>query len=115
MTTTDQPIYAFDEAQAQVDAWIAQFEEGYFPPLVQIARLCEELGELARAVSHQQKTKKPKPDEPPTDVEEEFGDLLFVMACFANSQNISMAQAFQKTLNKIKTRDTTRWTPKINP
>ena len=38
------------EAQAQVHAYISQFKEGYFPPLVNLARLTEEVGELARAL-----------------------------------------------------------------
>lgn len=43
----------FEEAQARVAAWVSQYEEGYFPPLVQVSRLVEELGELARAISHE--------------------------------------------------------------
>jgi NTP pyrophosphatase (non-canonical NTP hydrolase) len=38
--------------QQEVDAWISQFEEGYFPPLAMLARLTEETGELARALMH---------------------------------------------------------------
>ena len=40
------------EAQARVDAWIGQFEEGYWPPLVNLARLTDEVGELARLMNH---------------------------------------------------------------
>ena len=40
------------DAQAQVDAWISQFEEGYWPPLSNLARLTEEVGELAREMNH---------------------------------------------------------------
>ena len=49
------------EAQARVDAWIGQFEEGYWPPLANLARLTEEVGELARLLNHRfgPKTKKP--------------------------------------------------------
>ena len=36
------------DAQRRVDAWIAQFDEGYFDPLTNMARLSEEVGELAR-------------------------------------------------------------------
>lgn len=102
----------FDQAQQRVDQWISQFKEGYFPPLVQIARLAEELGELARAVSHQTGTKIPKPGEELHDTREEVGDLLFVLTCFANSQNISLAEVLEDTLNKIARRDASRWTPK---
>lgn len=102
----------FDEAQKRVDYWISQFEEGYFPPLVQIARLTEELGELSRAVSHETGVKKPKTGEQAGSVEEELGDMLFVLTCLANSRNISMAEVFEKTLAKIDARDTSRWTLK---
>lgn len=97
------------ESQRMVDAWIKQFEEGYFPPMVQIARLVEELGELARAVSHETGHKIPKAGERCVGVEEELGDLFFVLICFANSQNISLEEAFRKVLSKIDKRDKTRW------
>ena len=38
----------FRDASARVDAFISQFEEGYFPPLLMLARLTEETGEIAR-------------------------------------------------------------------
>lgn len=103
---------SFDDAQKRVDNWISKFEEGYFNPHVQLSRLIEELGELARAVGHQTGVKIPKSSESLHSVEEEFGDLLFVLICFANAQNISMAEAFQKTIAKIEARDTSRWTLK---
>ena len=34
--------------QEEVDAYIQQFKTGYFQPLAQMARLTEEVGELAR-------------------------------------------------------------------
>ena len=48
------------DSQHRVDAWVSQFEEGYFHPLTNLARLSEEVGELAREVNHRfgQKTKK---------------------------------------------------------
>ena len=103
---------SFSEAQVKVDAWISKFEEGYFPPLVQIARLVEELGELSRSVSHATGVKKPKPGETLHNVEEEIGDMLFVLTCLANSLHISLADVFEQTLHKIDARDTSRWTLK---
>ena len=103
---------SFNDAQSRVDNWISQFEEGYFPPLAQLARIIEEVGELSRAVSHQTGIKIPKKSESLHSVEEEFGDLLFVLICFANAQNISLETAFNNTLAKIIDRDTSRWTLK---
>ena len=37
-----------EQMQRRVDAWIAQFEAGYFDPLTNLARLTAEVGELAR-------------------------------------------------------------------
>ena len=51
---------SLSEAQARVHAWISRFEEGYFHPLTNMARLTEEVGELAREINHRfgEKTKK---------------------------------------------------------
>jgi NTP pyrophosphatase (non-canonical NTP hydrolase) len=38
--------------QKEVDDFIQQFKMGYFSPLSQMARLTEEVGELAREVNH---------------------------------------------------------------
>ena len=101
-----------EEAQQRIDRWISRFEEGYFPPLVQLARLTEELGELARALSHELGVKKPKPGEALHGVEEELGDLLFVALCLANSLGIRAGDALEATLAKVDRRDTSRWTLK---
>ena len=37
--------------QQEVDEYIQQFKVGYFSPLAQLARLTEEVGELAREVN----------------------------------------------------------------
>ena len=55
------------EAQAAVDAWISQFEEGYWPPLTNLARLTEEVGELARLMNHRFGHKPKKSDEAEQD------------------------------------------------
>lgn len=40
------------DLQKEVDDYISQFKEGYFSPLAMLARLTEELGELAREINH---------------------------------------------------------------
>ena len=52
------------DAQRKVDEWISQFEEGYWPPLTNLARLIEEVGELARELNHHFGSKIKKPEEP---------------------------------------------------
>ena len=49
------------DAQRRVDEWISQFEDGYWPPLANLARLMEEVGELARLVNHRFGTKPVQP------------------------------------------------------
>jgi NTP pyrophosphatase (non-canonical NTP hydrolase) len=103
---------SFRDAQQAVDGWVDQFEEGYFPPLVNVARLAEEVGELAREVNHQFGPKKKKPDEPPGSMAMELADILFVVICLANSQQIDLDDAFAQMMAKVTSRDAGRWTRK---
>lgn len=100
------------ESQHRVDAWISQFKEGYFHPLTNIARLSEEVGELAREINHRygEKTKKTEEDE--GDVAMEMADILFVIICMANREGIDLQEAFDRMMAKIEHRDTSRWTLK---
>jgi len=100
------------EAQQTVDRWVSQFEEGYFPPLVNVARLAEEVGELAREVNHQFGPKKKKADEAPSSMAMELADILFVVVCIANSQQIDLDDAFAQMMAKVTSRDAGRWTRK---
>lgn len=100
------------EAQARVDAWISSFEEGYWPPLANLARLMEEVGELARDVNHRFGTKPRKPEEPDQDLAEELADVLFVVLCMANEQGIDLEAALERVLEKYRERDAGRWAPK---
>ncbi|HYI13595.1 MAG TPA: nucleotide pyrophosphohydrolase [Thermoanaerobaculia bacterium] len=98
--------------QREVDEWISQFEEGYFAPLPMLARLTEEVGELARAVMHHHGGKKPKPGEDPGDIGEEIADALFVLVCLANSLEIDLDEKFSAMMDKYRSRDAERWTRK---
>ena len=104
----------FQEASERVDAFISQFEEGYFPPLLMLARLTEEVGEIARVVSHAH-GKTPKPVEPEGDLEMELADLLFVTLCMANERGLDLERGFTRMMDKIETRDADRWTKKDAP
>ena len=100
------------EMQREVDRYISQFEEGYFSPLSMMARMSEEVGELAREVNHQFGEKPKKPDEAENSIEMELGDILFIAICFANSLGIDLAEAHDKVMHKFNTRDKDRWTKK---
>lgn len=115
MRKVDEPMSnrTIKEMQKEVDEYISQFKEGYFSPLAMLARMTEELGELAREVNHYHGEKPKKKTEKERTIEEEMGDLLFVLTCFANSLNVDMDEAFEEVMTKFNTRDKDRWT-KIN-
>lgn len=96
-------------AQREVDAYISQFKEGYFPPLVNLARLAEEVGELAREINHRHGKKTKKADEPDGDVALELGDILFVVIVLANQMEVDLETAMERTLQKYRVRDVDRW------
>jgi NTP pyrophosphatase (non-canonical NTP hydrolase) len=103
---------SFKDAQHRVDAWISQFEEGYFDPLTNMARLSEEVGELAREINHCFGQKTKKANEAEGDLGMEMADILFVLICMANREGIDLDAAFDRMMEKVEARDETRWTKK---
>ena len=103
---------SLSDAQRRVDGWIAQFEEGYFHPLTNLARLTEEVGELAREVNHRFGQKTKKKDEAEGDLAMEMADILFVLICMANREGIDLQCAFDRMMDKVEQRDAGRWTRK---
>ncbi len=99
------------QLQSRVDAYIGQYEEGYFPPFEMLARLAEEVGELSREVQHVYgHAKKKQTDQ--NNIEQETGDLFFTLICFANAHGIQLEDALLQVLHKFETRDKDRWTRK---
>ncbi|MCM3596927.1 nucleotide pyrophosphohydrolase [Metabacillus idriensis] len=98
------------DLQKEVDDYIGQFKEGYFSPLAMMARLTEEMGELAREINHTYGEKPKKQTEQEKKIEEEAGDILFVLICLANSLNIDLEEAHNLVMKKFNTRDKDRWT-----
>ncbi|EFV77812.1 MULTISPECIES: nucleotide pyrophosphohydrolase [Cytobacillus] len=105
-----QPAKSMKDIQTEVDTYISQFKEGYFSPLAMLARMTEELGELSREVNHYYGEKPKKSTEEEKAIEEELGDMLFVLICFANSLNIDLEEAHDRVMKKFSTRDKDRWT-----
>ena len=95
--------------QQEVDEYIQQFKVGYFSPLAQMARLTEEVGELAREVNHTYGEKSKKASDPVNSVAEELGDVLFVTMIMANSLNIDLTEVFEKNMEKFNQRDHNRF------
>ena len=106
------------DVQKRVDVWISQFEEGYWPPLSMLARLTEEVGELAREINHSYGHKPKKTTEPAGEIALEVADIIFVLVCLCNSLGIDLGQAFERVMQKYDQRDRDRWTqvaPRQNP
>jgi NTP pyrophosphatase (non-canonical NTP hydrolase) len=103
---------SFHDAQQRVDAWISQYEAGYFHPLTNICRLTEEVGELAREVNHRFGQKTKKPDEAEGDMAMEMADVMFVLICMANREGIDLQEAFDRMMAKVERRDADRWAKK---
>jgi NTP pyrophosphatase (non-canonical NTP hydrolase) len=97
------------EAQARVHGWISEFEEGYWPPLHNLARLMEEVGELAREMNHRFGSKPKRSDETEQELAVELADVLFVLLVIANEQKIDLDDALDRVLEKYRARDSRRW------
>src|SRR2546428_12152106 len=100
------------DAQQAVDRWIGEFEEGYFPPLANVARLTEEVGERAREINHRFGPKPKKTSERDDSIAMDLADILFVVICIANSQGLDLDDAFAQMMAKVPSRDAGRWTRK---
>ncbi len=95
--------------QKEVDAWFKAQDWAYWEPLAITARLFEEGGEFARLVNHVYGPKKKKMDEVAQDMEEEIGDIIYTLICFANAHNISLDTAVRKSIDKVVKRDKDRF------
>ena len=96
------------EAQAAIDAWI-KANGGYWPPLSLLARLTEETGEVAREYNHRFGSKRKKGSEGEADLAGELADVLFILLAMANEQGIDLDAALRQTLEKVRVRDTGRF------
>lgn len=93
------------EIQKTVDAWAQTLKVPYWQPLENMARLSEEVGELARELNIRYGAKKKKPIEERQDVEDEMGDIIFTLACIANSLGLDLQKGFDHSMDKCYGRD----------
>ena len=101
--------------QAQVDGWVQTVGGGYWSPHANLARLAEEVGELARLINHLHGPKPKKASEPAQELGEELADILFVVICLANSQGINLEQSLAAVIAKVWNRDRDRYLPPRPP
>jgi len=103
------PLMEMDDMQEVVDDYIGQFKTGYFTPLGSMARMTEEVGELAREINHYHGEKQKKDSEEEKEISEELADVLFVLITLANSLDVDLSEAFAETMEKFQTRDKFRF------
>jgi NTP pyrophosphatase (non-canonical NTP hydrolase) len=101
-----------EEIQKQVDDVVQKFEKPYWHPLSQLARLSEEVGEVARILNHQYGDKPKKPGEVHEELADELADVLYTIICLANSEGIKLDKSLQKAILKTTTRDKDRFKKK---
>lgn len=102
-------VLEMKDMQKNVDDYIGQFKTGYFSPLAMMARLTEEVGELARGINHYHGEKQKKDSESEKEISEELGDTLFVLITMANALEIDLGKSFQETMDKFEERDSDRF------
>jgi NTP pyrophosphatase (non-canonical NTP hydrolase) len=101
-----------DDYQKQLNDDVQDLKTPYWAPLSMLARLTEEVGELARAYNHKYGDKVKKVTEAPDDIADEMGDILFSLLCLANVENVRLDKSLQGAFTKMKTRDAHRYKKK---
>jgi NTP pyrophosphatase (non-canonical NTP hydrolase) len=86
------------EAQKETEKLILHYGD-YWEPLSMLARITEEVGELARALNIKYGGKKSKFKGDGKEVEKELADVLFTILAIANSEKIDLDKEF---LEKVK-------------
>ena len=94
-----------NQAQDPVDAWIRQ-HGGYWDKFQILARLSEELGEVASAL---QRLEGLRPRKGFIDLAGAVGDLLFTLAAFANVNGLSLEDCLKQVFGKYDIRDGQAW------
>ena len=98
--------------QKAVDKFVQNYEEPYWPPLSQFARLAEEVGEVGRLLNHMYGSKPKKPEEAQQELGAEIADCLFTLICLANSHSIDLDVEMEKVITKSQNRDKDRFDKK---
>ncbi|MCB0667756.1 MAG: nucleotide pyrophosphohydrolase [Saprospiraceae bacterium] len=98
--------------QRLVDEWIQEIGVRYFDIKTNTILLMEEIGEMSRIIARmhgEQSFKDPMTAQEQRDkLEEELGDVIFVLTCIANQSGINLTEILKKNLDKKSIRDVTR-------
>lgn len=100
------------ELQTTVDNWIRQYGVRYFDEKTNMLLLMEELGELSRLMARkygeQSFKNKYSTDEIDAMIQDEIGDVFFVLTCLCNQMNLDINDIMKKNIEKKLLRDKTR-------
>jgi NTP pyrophosphatase (non-canonical NTP hydrolase) len=100
------------DIQREIDHLIKEeWRSSYWSPLSSLARLTEEVGELAREINHTYGEKPKKASEGQGSIAGEMADILFILASLANSLDVDLDAAFEAVMAKYQHRDARRWNP----
>lgn len=103
-------MHTLDDMQHEVEHLIKEeWQSSYWAPLSSLARLTEEVGELAREINHSYGEKPKKSSEGRGNIVSEIGDILFIVAALANSIEVDLDSAFEGVMAKYRGRDGQRW------
>ena len=104
------------DVQQEIDHLIKEeWHSDYWHPLSSLARLTEEVGELAREINHHYGEKPKKATEDAGNISTELGDILYIVASLANSIGVDLDAAFDEVMTKYRHRDAQRWAPDQSP
>ncbi len=95
--------------QKRVDEWIQEYGVRYFDEKTNGLILMEEVGELARLLARiygEQSFKKEIDHE--EALENEIGDIFFVLTCLSNQMNIDLEKVIEDNFTKKTSRDKKR-------
>jgi NTP pyrophosphatase (non-canonical NTP hydrolase) len=103
------PEKTIGQVQQEVDDWIQAVGGGYWSPHANLARIAEEVGELARLINHLYGPKPKKASEGLQELGEELADILFAVICLANSEQVNLGESLDRVLVKVWQRDRDRY------
>lgn len=100
------------EIQTRIDTILQDYEKPYWAPLSNVARLAEEVGEVARIINHRYGDKPKKANESDDDLEDELADVLWTVICLANQEGVDLDKGIERAIDKLLVRDKDRFKKK---
>jgi NTP pyrophosphatase (non-canonical NTP hydrolase) len=92
---------------------VSKGQGGYWHPLSILARITEEVGEVARLLNHIYGDKPKKKTEAEQELGEEIADVMYALICLANREKIDLDTAMQKVIQKAESRDKNRFNTNV--